>query len=114
MTRKKPLTDREYAMRELRRANRLRRFPENTCPASRHVQMIGEALAKGKPYPMIEEEPGHVAGSLLGTVGSLYAARTEIDRLRLKLGLPSAADEMLAKEMPNLFGKPKPKKARRA
>jgi len=111
---KKPMTDRQYAMRALRRANRERRFPENTCPASRHVQMIGEALAKRRPYPMLQEEPEHVAGSLLSTVGSLYAARTEIDRLRAKLGLPSAADEKLAKEMPNLFGKTKPKKARRA
>ena len=92
------LTDRQYALRELRRVRRVRRFPENTCPASRHVELIGENLAKRKPYPMLEEEPEHVAGSLLSTVASLYAARTEIDRLRLKLGLPYAADEELAKE----------------
>lgn len=72
------------ARRELNRANRNRRFPVNTCPASRHVQIIGECLAKGGRYHMIEEEPEHVAASLLSTVASLYKARTKIERLKKK------------------------------
>lgn len=81
----------------VRRVRRARQFPTNTCPSSRHVQMIGEALLRGRPYPMIEEEPEHVGGSLLSVVESLYKARTEIDRLRAELGLPSSGEEALAK-----------------
>jgi len=66
----------------LRAVDKARRFPSNTCAASRHVELIGECLAQGKPYPMIDEEPEHVAGSLLSTVASLYEARTEIARLK--------------------------------
>lgn len=69
----------------LRRVNRARNFPVNTCPASRHVQMIGEAMIKGKPYSQLDEEPEHVGGSLLSVVESLYKARTEIARLRQAL-----------------------------
>jgi hypothetical protein len=60
---------------------RARRFPHNTCPASRHVQLIAEALANGGDYPMIREEPEHVAGSIASVVADLYAARTMLDRL---------------------------------
>lgn len=81
----------------IRRANRARNFPINTCPASRHVHMIGEALIRGKKYHMIDEEPEHVGGSLLSVVESLFKARTEVDRLRAKLGMPSWSEEGLAK-----------------
>lgn len=74
------------ARRQIARVNRARRFPTNTCPASRHVELIGKALASGKRYPMLEEEPEHVAISLLSVVGSLYKARNEISRLKTKLG----------------------------
>lgn len=63
-----------------KRLRKARRFPENTCPASRHTQMIGEALPTKKGYPMLQEEPEHCAGSLLSTVAALYEARTEIAR----------------------------------
>lgn len=66
----------------MRRVDRARNFPKNTCPASRHVQMIGEALIKGQKYHMIDEEPEHVGGSLLAVVEALYKARTEIARLK--------------------------------
>ena len=81
----------------IRRVRRARNFPVNTCPSSRHVQMIGDYLIRGQPYPMIEDEPEHVGASLLAVVESLYKARTEIDRLRAKLGMPSATAEALAK-----------------
>lgn len=74
-----------YHTRQLKRAKRHRNFPFNTCPASRHVQMIAEFLAHGKPYPMLQEEPEHCAGSMLSTVASLYAARTEITKLKDRL-----------------------------
>lgn len=75
-------TDREIIRRERDRIKAARRFPKNTCPASRHVQRMGEVLAKGQPYPMVEEEPYHVATSLLSVVASLYEARSEIERLK--------------------------------
>ena len=81
----------------IRRANRARNFPTNTCPASRHVHMIGECLIRGKRYHMIDEDPEHVGGSLLSVVESLFKARTEIDTLRAKLGMPSRTEESLAK-----------------
>lgn len=80
----------------IRRVNRARQFPINTCPASRHVHMIGEALIRGKKYHMIDEEPEHVGGSLLSVVESLFKARTEIDKLRKKLGMPSRVEEAMA------------------
>lgn len=67
--------------RLLRRMRRNRRFPDNTCPASRHAQLIAETLAAGREYPTLREEPEHVAGSIASVVGDLYAARTMLDRL---------------------------------
>lgn len=66
----------------LRAIDKARKFPKNTCPSSRHVELIGETLAKGEPYPMLTEEPEHVAGSLLSVVARLYEARTELARLK--------------------------------
>ena len=68
----------------LRRCERARKFPHNTCPPSRHVLIIAECLAKGQPYAMLEEDPECVAGSLLWTVAALWKARTEIARLKKK------------------------------
>lgn len=67
--------------RTMRRMRRARRFPQNTCPASRHAQLIAQTLAGGQDYPMLREEPGHVAGSIASVVADLYAARTMLDRL---------------------------------
>lgn len=80
----------KHAARELRRAQRARMDKVHcvTCPASRHTAMIGEALAKRGKYPMIQDEPEHVAGSLLSTVASLWKARAELLRLKEKYGIP--------------------------
>lgn len=69
----------------LKALDKARRFPMNTCPASRHTQMIGESLAREKPCPMLQEEPEHCGGSLLSTVLSLYEARTKIGKLEAAL-----------------------------
>lgn len=68
----------------LKALDKARSFPTNTCPYSRHAQMIGEALLREKPYPMLQEEPDHCGGSILATVLALYEARTERDRLKAK------------------------------
>jgi hypothetical protein len=59
----------------LHRIKAARRFPDNTDPCVRHVQLIGEFLGKGLAYPMLDEERGHCAISLLSVVASLYEAR---------------------------------------
>lgn len=62
----------------LRGADEARQFPDNTCPASRHAQMIGEALVKGEAFPQLSEEPEHCGQSILATVEALYKARTAL------------------------------------
>lgn len=59
----------------LRRIEAARRFPDNTDPCVRHVQIMGETLGAGRPYPMLDEERGHCAISLLAVVAALYEAR---------------------------------------
>ena len=56
-----------------------RDFPYNTCPASRHLEMIADALVDQGSYPMISEDPRHVAGSIYGALGSLWGARSDLD-----------------------------------
>lgn len=65
-----------------RRVNRARKFGENTCPASRHLHMMADALSRGKPYLMLTEEPEHCAGSMLSVLESLWKARTELAKRR--------------------------------
>ena len=65
-----------------RRVNRARNFPDNTCPASRHLHLIAEALAGGRPYPMLQDEPEHCAGTMLAVLEALWKARTKFARLR--------------------------------
>lgn len=63
-------------MNEIKQMNLVRDFPNNTCPASRHAQIIAEALAKGEKYSMLEEDPEHCAESIASVVSSLYQTRT--------------------------------------
>lgn len=67
--------------KELSSMIRLRNFPNNTCPASRHVQMMAESLAETGQYSMLNEDPQHCAGSLSVVLSNLYAARTFLDQL---------------------------------
>lgn len=61
--------------KEIKRMQDSRDFPNNTCPASRHAQIIAEALAKGEKYSMLEEDPEHCAESIASVVSSLYQTR---------------------------------------
>lgn len=65
-----------------RRVNRARRFPDNTCPASRHLHLMAERLAAGKKYPMLDEEPEHCAETMLSVLESLWKARNELAALK--------------------------------
>lgn len=64
-----------------RRVNRARHFPDNTCPASRHLHLIAENLAAGKACPMLQEEPEHCAGTMLAVLEALWKARTRLAKL---------------------------------
>lgn len=65
-----------------RRVHRARRFPANTCSASRHLHLIASQLAAGRPYPMLQEEPAHCAMTMLAVLEALWKARTEVERLK--------------------------------
>lgn len=68
-----------------RRVNRARRFPDNTCPASRHMHGVADMWARGQSA---EEAYGwngnqdHLAGSLYSVLESLFKARTELAKLK--------------------------------
>jgi len=71
----------------LRRCERARKFPDNTCPASRTVFLLAERAATVGSngllsIPVINQDR---AGALFVTVEALWKARTEIDRLKKKL-----------------------------
>lgn len=67
--------EQKLVRRIMRRVRDARDFPSNTCAASRHAQIIGEHLVKGRPYPMLQDEPEHCGLSILATVAALYEAR---------------------------------------
>lgn len=55
---------------------KFRNFPHNTCPASRHVQMMAESLNEIKDYPLLRDDPEHCAGSIASVISSLYQTRS--------------------------------------
>lgn len=75
-----PISD-EWFKQKVAAMDQYRDFPNNTCPSSRHVQMIAEALCSGKEYPMLTEDPEHCAGSIASVVSSLYQARSFLQSL---------------------------------
>jgi hypothetical protein len=58
---------------------RAKAFPRYTCPASRHVHLMADALARGDRYAMFEEEPEHCAGALLAVLEDLWKLRVKTD-----------------------------------
>jgi hypothetical protein len=64
-----------------RRAARARRFPANTCGASRHVHLMADDLARGRFPIMFADEPEHCAESLYATIAALWEARTKLAKL---------------------------------
>lgn len=60
-----------------RRVNRARNHPGVTCPASRHLHVMADALASGKPYHMLSEEPAYCAGTLYAVLESLWKLRAK-------------------------------------
>lgn len=69
----------------IREADKACKFAVNTCPSSRHAQMMAEHMLKGLPYPMLEEEREYCGESIMWTVISLYKARDRIAELEAAL-----------------------------
>ena len=65
-----------------RRVERARKFPENTCAASRHVHLIADQLSRGTVPHMLIDEPQHCADSMLSVLEALWKARTELRKFR--------------------------------
>lgn len=57
-----------------RRVNRARRFPENTCPASRHAHMIADQL--------VRDGLEHEAASIYAVLEGLWKARNELTSIK--------------------------------
>lgn len=84
----KPNKDERVRLSKLRRwVNAKRNFPQNTCPASRHVQLMAESLARFGKYDMLQEEPAHCAESMFATVGSLYGERSKVVELKARIAM---------------------------
>jgi hypothetical protein len=63
-------------LRNLRRkVNRARRFPVNTCGASRHLHLIADGLMRG--YPVTKGEEAHCAESMYAVLHALWTLRTK-------------------------------------
>lgn len=71
----------EYLKLIKKRAEDARRFPENTCPASRHLEMMAEALANGESYAMFTSEPEHCAGTMYAVLVALWELRTRLENM---------------------------------
>jgi hypothetical protein len=75
-------------LRNLRRkVNRARRFPMNTCGASRHLHMIADQLASGKVTAMLVGEPQHCAESMYAVLHALWTLRTKAGKRGAGLGV---------------------------
>lgn len=62
-----------------RRVNRARRFPDNTCPASRHLHIMADCLMKDGFYQMLSDSPEYCAESIYAVLESLWEARTKLE-----------------------------------
>lgn len=74
------------------RADEARDFPTNTCGASRHAEMIADALIDGEPH-FVTDDAKHCGESILLTVTALWGARTQLKAM--KEGWLRAIDEAL-------------------
>ena len=60
------------------RAKKYRKFMVNTCPMSRHLQMVGENLLRDGIDYMASEEPVSVGTTLIAAAAEIYKLRSEL------------------------------------
>ena len=65
-----------------RAANRARKFPSNTCGASRYLHDLADDLAKGN-LTLVEDDPQGVAECIYAVITALWEAR---DKARAAMG----------------------------
>lgn len=63
-----------------RRAERAMETDGVTCPASRHLLIMADALAAKQRYPMFDEDPQHCAATIYAVLESLWKARRKIGK----------------------------------
>lgn len=61
--------------------SQVRNFPFNTCPASRHLEIMMNSLAKNKKYHMFDEDSEHCSESIASVLHSLYELRNLVHDL---------------------------------
>jgi hypothetical protein len=61
-----------------RRANKARDASPYMDPASRHLHMIADVLARGGKYAQLIEEPTHCGESMLIVLADLWEARAKL------------------------------------
>jgi hypothetical protein len=61
--------------RVIRNMWRVRRFPTNTCPASRHAAQIAATMARSK-----DPDSADKAASIAASVAALWKLRTKVQR----------------------------------
>lgn len=71
----KPLENHSRAL--AKRAQKVRRGG-GTCSASRHLNIMADALTKDGHYFMLAEEPVHCAESIYAVITALWQARQDL------------------------------------
>lgn len=59
-----------------RRLAAARHFPANTTAASRHLELMADALGKGEVYHMFTEEPRYCADTMKAVLVELYELKS--------------------------------------
>jgi hypothetical protein len=66
-----------------RRVNRARKFGENTCAASRHLQSLADDVASGRLWWAEDAaDRENAAGSMYAVLESLWKLRTKLARMK--------------------------------
>jgi hypothetical protein len=55
---------------------KLRNFPANTTPVSRHLETMADCLANGEGYAMFAQDPEHCAMTMYAVLIDLYKHKT--------------------------------------
>ena len=66
----------------LDRMNAARIGPHITCPASRHAQIMAEAMIRGELYAMMDEDRAYCGETIAVVVAALWEARAALAATR--------------------------------
>lgn len=63
-------------------ADKVRKFPKNTCPLTRHIDQAGRYLVTEGVYHLINEDPVYMGVSLVRAATLIWQQRDEINKLK--------------------------------